>query len=230
MSAPGRAFAWYPFVGLHIGLLLVGAAWLLGHSGLGVGVQAGLILLLWVMITGGLHLDGVMDSCDALFAPVGVERRLEILKDVHPGAFGVIGLALVLGLKWALLADLLPRAGGWPLLLAPVWGRWMLVWAASRFPYARSGAGLGSRMRAGLSDRELWIAGGFALACQALALSGHPLLAVLLAPPLAGLLLARWAARRLGGGLTGDLYGFLCESVEVLVLLAGALLVGPNPL
>lgn len=230
MSATGRAFAWYPFVGLLIGLLLTGAAWVLGRSGLGPGVQAGLLLLLWVLVTGGLHLDGVMDSCDALFAPVDVERRLLILKDVHPGAFGVIGLVLLLGLKWALLADLLPRAGGWALLLAPVWGRWMLVWAAARFPYARSGGGLGSRMSAGLSARELWIAGGFALVCQAVALLMHPQQAVLLAAPLAGLLLARWAAGRLGGGLTGDLYGFLCENVEVLVLLAGALLVGAQSL
>ena len=53
---------------------------------------AGLLLLAWTLLTGGLHLDGVMDSCDALFAPVSVERRLVILKDVchknaAPGSF-----------------------------------------------------------------------------------------------------------------------------------------------
>ena len=226
-GATGRAFAWYPAVGLLIGLLLAGVAWLLAWTPLGAATQAGLLLLLWTGITGGLHLDGVMDSCDALFAPVSVERRLAILKDVHAGAFGVIGLFFVLGLKWALLADLLQRSGALPaLLLAPLWGRWMLVWAAQRFPYARSDDNLGSAMTAGLSPRELWIASIFALFVQAALIVWQPVYFVVLLAPLIGLLLARWAAGKLGGGLTGDLYGFLCEATEVLLLLSLALLGG----
>ncbi|RLT40310.1 MAG: adenosylcobinamide-GDP ribazoletransferase [Chloroflexi bacterium] len=226
-QATGRAFAWYPLVGLLIGLLLAGAAWLLAWTPLAATVQAGLLLLLWTGITGGLHLDGVMDSCDALFAPVSVERRLAILKDVHTGAFGVIGLFFVLGLKWTLLADLLDRSSFWPaLLLAPLWGRWMLVWAAQRFPYARSDGSLGSAMTAGLSPRELWIASLCALLVQAALGVGQPLLFGVLLAPLTGLFLARWAASKLGGGLTGDLYGFLCETTELLALLALGLLGG----
>ena len=223
----GRAFVWYPFVGLLIGLLLAGTAWLLGWTTLTLPVQAGLLLLLWTGITGGLHLDGVMDSCDALFAPVSLERRLAILKDVHTGAFGVIGLFFVLGLKWALLADLLGRSALWPvLLLAPLWGRWMLIWAAQRFPYARPQASLGSAMTAGLSRRELGIASLYTGLVQIGIGVWQPLLFGALLAPLAGLLLARWAAAKLGGGLTGDLYGFLCEGVELFVLLAAALLAG----
>jgi adenosylcobinamide-GDP ribazoletransferase len=229
LSGLGRAFAWYPAVGLLLGLLLTGASWLLGQTNLSLAVQAGLLLLAWTLLTGGLHLDGVMDSCDALFAPVSVERRLVILKDVHAGAFGVIGLFFVLGLKWALLASLLGQSSGWlALLLAPVWGRWMLVWAAHRFPYARRDESLGRTMTAGLSRRELLLATFFALAVQAgLGVSNLWLFSGLLALPL-GHLLAVWAAGKLGdgltGGLTGDLYGFLCEATEVLVLLLLALL------
>lgn len=226
-GATGRAFAWYPAVGLLIGLLLAASAWLLAWTPLRAAVQAGLLLLLWVGITGGLHLDGVMDSCDALFAPVSIERRLAILKDVHTGAFGVIGLFFVLGLKWALLADLSERSALWPaLLLAPLWGRWMLVWAAQRFPYARTESSLGSAMTAGLSRRELGIASLCALLVQAGLGIGQPLLLGVLLAPLAGLLLARWAADKLGGGLTGDLYGFLCEMTELLALLTLGLLGG----
>lgn len=225
LSGRGRAFAWYPAVGLLIGLLLTGAAWLLGFTNLSLSVQTGLLLLAWMLLTGGLHLDGVMDSCDALFAPVSVERRLAILKDVHTGAFGVIGLFFVLGLKWALLASLLGQAGGWlVLLLAPVWGRWMLVWAAWRFPYARREESLGRTMTAGLSRREVWLATLFVLIVQSVLGFGSPwLLVALLCLPL-GHLLAGWAAGKLGGGLTGDIYGFLCEVTEVLVLLLLALL------
>lgn len=226
-QATGRAFAFYPFVGLLIGGLLAGGGWLLGWTALAAPSQVGLLLLLWAAITGGLHLDGVMDSCDALFAPVSVERRLVILKDVHTGAFGVIGLFFVLGLKWALLADLWEGSLLGPgLLLATLWGRWMLVWAAQRFPYARSGESLGGAMRAGLSRRELGIATLSALLAQIGLGLWQPALFAALLGALGGLLLARWAAGRLGGGLTGDLYGFLCETTETLVLLALALLGG----
>ncbi len=223
----GRALAWYPFIGLLIGGLLAGGVWLLGWSGLGTGVQAGLLLLLWVGVTGGLHLDGVIDSCDALFASVGVARRLAILKDVHSGAFGGIGLFFVLGLKWALLAELLATGAIWPgLLLAPLWGRWMLVWAAQRFPYARSESSLGATMTAGLSRRELGIATLWAGLVQVGLGSWQPWLFFVLFAPLTGLLLARWAAGKLGGGLTGDIYGFLCELTEGFGLLCLAFLGG----
>ena len=223
----GRAFAWYPVVGLLIGLLLAGLAWLLAWTLLGVAVQAGLLLLAWVGISGGLHLDGVMDSCDALFAPVSVERRLAILKDVHAGAFGVIGLFFVLGLKWALLADLVAHPAVWPaLLLPPVWGRWMLVWAAQRFPYARGGNSLGRAMTGGLSRRQMWVASLGALSVQIVVGAWAPAYFAVLLAPLLVLFLARWAANRLGGGLTGDVYGFLCEITELLALFILGLLAG----
>lgn len=231
LSARGRAFAWYPVVGLLIGLLLAGLAILLGHTPLSTGVQAGLLLLGWALLTGGLHLDGVADSCDALFAPVPVERRLAILKDVHPGAFGVLGLVFVVGLKWALLTSHLEHPFGWTaLLLAPLWGRWVMVWAAWRFPYARPGESLGRTMTDGLTRREVLLASFTALAAQmGLGVWQPGLFAAGLALPVA-LLLARWAAGKLGGGLTGDIYGFLCESTEVLALLALVLLGGAIPL
>ena len=103
---PGQAFAWYPFIGALFGALLSGSGWLLHFSHVAPPVQAGCLLTIWVLLSGGLHLDGLLDACDALFAPVAFARRLEILKDVHTGAFGVIGCVLVIGLKWVLLAQL----------------------------------------------------------------------------------------------------------------------------
>ncbi len=101
----GQAFAWYPLVGVILGALLSGVAWLLRFSHLSPLVQASCLLTVWILLSGGLHLDGLLDSCDALFAPVSLERRLQILKDVHTGAFGEIGLVLMISLKWSLLTQ-----------------------------------------------------------------------------------------------------------------------------
>ena len=91
----GRATAWYPFVGLILGAILAaldfGLRWLWPQ-----GPATALLLVAWVALTGALHLDGFVDCCDALFAPVSQERRLEILRDVHVGAFGVTGVVLLL--------------------------------------------------------------------------------------------------------------------------------------
>ncbi|MBI1297710.1 adenosylcobinamide-GDP ribazoletransferase [bacterium] len=225
-SITGRAFAWYPAVGLVIGLILAAVNWLLAQTALQPNVIAGLVLGAWIVLTGALHLDGLMDSCDALFAPVEVPRRLEILKDVHPGAFGVVGLLWLVGFKWTLLAQLAPGSLALPaLLFAPIWGRWMLVFAAQRFAYARPGSSLGQFMRNGLGTRQLLAATLFTLTAQiVLSLFWPPLWWAILAP-IAGIVLARWAASRLGGGLTGDLYGALCEVTETAVLLAVAIAV-----
>lgn len=222
----GRAFAWYPIVGLLIGLILAALAWILVWTPLSAAVRAGIILGAWIAVTGALHLDGFLDSCDALFAPVDVERRLAILKDVHAGAFGVVGVLWLMGMKWSLLAHLLAASPMTPiLLLAPLWGRWMLVWAAGRFPYARRSSSLGGFMRQGLGMREIGLASVFALALHVgtVIWFGPTLFWIGLAP-LVGIALARWAAGRLGGGLTGDLYGALCEVVELTVLLLAALI------
>ncbi len=226
-TIPGRAFAWYPLVGLLIGAILTPVEWALSWTPLNAAVVAGLILGAWILISGALHLDGLADSCDALFAAVDVPRRLEILKDVHPGAFGIVGLLWLVGMKWVLLAQLTRSDLALPaLILAPMWGRWMLVWAAQRFPYARPGSSLGQFMRQGLGSQQIVIATVITVAAQIGAMLIWPMPAWIALVPALGIVLARWAAQRLGGGLTGDLYGALCEVVETGVLLAACLATG----
>src|SRR6266540_7064637 len=98
----GRAALWYPFIGLVLGTL----TWLAWKAAIFIfpPLVAGIItLVVWVALTGGLHLDGLADCCDGLFASASAERRLEIMKDPRVGAFGVIGLILILFLKAAAL-------------------------------------------------------------------------------------------------------------------------------
>ncbi|MBI2302421.1 MAG: adenosylcobinamide-GDP ribazoletransferase [Armatimonadetes bacterium] len=213
----GRAMAWYPAVGLVVGLPPA-AVWLLLH---GAGsrhelLAAALVLLSWVVITGGLHLDGWSDCCDGLLASVDRERRLEILKDPRLGSFGGAGLVLLLLLKLAAIRAL---GGGAALLVAPVLARWVVVLTARTWPCARPG-GLGDRMRAGLGTREPILATVTALAV-ALAAGATGVLAVPVALA-AGAAFARFAAGKLGG-LTGDCYGAQIELVELVVLLLFAL-------
>ena len=229
----GRSFGWYPIIGLLLGSLLALIGWLLALTALGVFARAGLLLLVWILLTGGLHLDGVMDACDALFAPVSPARRLAILKDVYTGAFGVIGLVMVLGLKWVLLAQLLSKSMGLTALgvvMAAVWGRWIMVWVAQRYPYARHTAecsdgqasvvSLGGVMIQGLTDRQVVISSLAAIGIFSLGVLSHPLLLMTAVSPATGLLVARWAALRLDGGVTGDIYGALCEVTELIAILS----------
>ncbi|MGB0385508.1 MAG: adenosylcobinamide-GDP ribazoletransferase [Ardenticatenaceae bacterium] len=207
-----QASRWYSTVGLIIGLLLV-----LGDQGLRSlfpeGVAAVLLLAWWIALTGALHWDGLLDCFDALLAPVPPERRLEILKDVHVGAFAAVGGGVMLLLYVALLVELASTERMWALLLAPIIARWLMTYAQARWVYARS-SGLGTFMR---------------LAPHTMLIGGCPLLLMLLGGwrPIIVFaftfllihLLADWMARALGGGLTGDCYGAICEVAQVLVLL-----------
>ncbi|MDI7276371.1 MAG: adenosylcobinamide-GDP ribazoletransferase, partial [Anaerolineae bacterium] len=135
-KAMGRAVAWYPLVGAVLGLLLAGADLLAGLV-FPVGLRSVLVLALWVALTGALHLDGFMDSCDALLAPRSPDERLEILRDVHAGSFAVAGAALLLLIKFAALASLEGPLRTAALIGVPVLGRWAMALAVVGYPYAR---------------------------------------------------------------------------------------------
>ena len=221
----GRATAWYPAVGLVLGAILAGLDW--GLRWLWPdGVAAALLLVAWVALTGALHLDGFVDCCDALLAPVSPERRLEILRDVHAGAFGIVGVALLLLTKYAALATL-PEGIRLPaLLLVPTLGRWGMTGAVLLYSYARSGPGLGRKARSGAGHWQLAVATITALLVSALAWwlgLGWVALLLLVFAAITVFLTAQWIKSRIGG-LTGDAYGAICELGEVVGLLTLAAL------
>jgi adenosylcobinamide-GDP ribazoletransferase len=209
-----RAYAYFPFVGLFIGLFLVAANSLL-RAVFPNFVAAALLLALWVIVSGALHLDGFADACDGLFAATTRERRLEILRDVHLGTFGVVGLMLLLIVKFAAIASAASFA---PIILAPILGRWAMVFAAA-FPLARSG-GMAAVFRAGLTRRIVFVATIVTVLCCTF--FGAFGLATFIAAFVIVLFIARLALNRLDG-LTGDIYGMICESVEASVLFVGGL-------
>ena len=140
-----NARVYYPTVGLLLGLILVAV-----DKGAGAlfpaPLTAALLLATLVILTRGLHLDGFMDVCDGLFGGYTPERRLEIMRDSHVGAFAVVGMVSLLLLKYGALVSLLSL--GVPgkefvLLLFPMLSRWSMVLQLGVFPYVRA-EGLGS--------------------------------------------------------------------------------------
>jgi adenosylcobinamide-GDP ribazoletransferase len=207
----GRASVWYPFVGLVIGVL----TWLAWKGAIFIfsPLVAGILtLVVWVVLTGGLHLDGLADCCDGLLASTTVERRLEIMKDPHMGAFGVTGLILVLLLKAAALASLIP-ATSFGILLAAALARWCIL-PAGLIRLARP-SGMGA-------DFTLGFRRSFILLGTILPLAIALLLGVCgIVSTLAGLVAAAlvvWLAKSRIGGVTGDVFGMIVEIVETTVL------------
>lgn len=212
LAYSARALAWFPLVGAALGVSLFTAALLLQNL-LPPTLSAGLLVALWALLSGALHLDGTGDACDALMAAAPPERRLEILRDVHLGVFGVTAIVLVLLLKFAALTAVPVTF----LLLAPVLARWAMVYTAA-FPRARR-EGMAELFTRGLTRREIFIA--TFLTFVWVAPFGWRGVIAWVGAVICATLLARLAMARLGG-LTGDIYGLICETVEVTVLALAA--------
>lgn len=209
----GRASVWYPFVGLVIGgLTLLG--WM-GTTRIFSPLVAGILtLILWVVLTGGLHLDGLADCCDGLLASTTIERRLEIMKDPRLGTFGGIGLILVLLLKAAVLSFLTPQSA-LGILLAASLARWCIL-PAGLLPLARP-SGMGADFKAGF--RNWFIAAGAIIPLALSIAIGARGIVSLLTGLLAAAIVLRLAKSRING-VTGDVFGMTVEVVEVVSLLA----------
>ena len=217
----GRSLLLYPLVGLLFGGLLWGLSALL--AGAPLMLHAALLLTVWVLLSGGLHLDGLADSADAWLGGFGDrERTLTIMKDPRSGPIAVVTLVLVLLLKFCALLALIEQQNSAVLLVAPLIGRSALLAVFLTTPYVRAG-GLGQALADHLPRRAgWWVLGLSALGCVVLA--GYAGLWALVLATAGFVWLRRVVMRRLGG-TTGDTAGALLELLEVLVLVGLALIV-----
>jgi adenosylcobinamide-GDP ribazoletransferase len=217
-AALGRAAWWFPVIGLLLGGLLALTGWIAAALWPPL-VAAAVVVTVWKVTTGGIHLDGLADLLDGLGGG-DAARRLAIMRDSRIGVFGAAGLALHLLLMVTALASLSAWLRVRMLWLAPLIGRVAPLLAAAWLPPATPGQGLGAAFAAGLSRwaGPAHVVGGAALAGWLLGVGGVGITAAGWA---GALLIAALAARRLGG-VTGDVLGAVVELAELSTLLAAA--------
>ena len=216
----GRSLLYYPLVGLVLGVVLYGANAML--SGAPLMLHAALLLTVWVLFSGGLHLDGLADSADAWLGGFGDrERTLTIMKDPRSGPIAVVVLALVLLLKFCALLAVIEQQQFAALLIVPLIGRSALLAVFLTTPYVRAG-GLGQALADHVPRSAGWWVLGFSgLGCVLVAGMGGVWSLVL------GVIGFAWLRRimmRRLGGTTGDTAGALLELLEVGVLVGLALI------
>jgi adenosylcobinamide-GDP ribazoletransferase len=177
-----------------------------------------LVLVMLVLLTRGLHQDGLADTLDGLAGGRTPAERLSIMRDPRIGALGATGLFLSLILRYAGLMALPPDLRLPALLCMPAMGRWAMVTLAWSSPYARTEGGLAAPFLTHLSWRHVAIStvvlttalvGGVGGVGTGLILLGGTLI----------LLICGWACRRWFGGITGDTLGAANEVIEILFLL-----------
>jgi adenosylcobinamide-GDP ribazoletransferase len=215
----GASVGFFPLAGLILGGMLAGADWLMGLCMPNLARSA-LLLGMWVLMSGALHLDGFLDACDGLLGGFEPEQRLRIMRDERVGAYALAGGVLLLLAKFSAIASLSIRTPAF--LLAPVLGRWAIAWAVTSFPYARE-SGLGKSMKDNATRMQLILASILSLVVTGATMLLFPgrIFHVLGAAAAAGLvawLTARFVMKRIPG-LTGDIYGAINELVELAVLI-----------
>ncbi len=212
----GRSMAFFPAVGITLGLGLVVMNWLLSAL-IPRAVLDCLLVLTMIAVTGGLHLDGIADLIDGLVGGKDREGVLRIMKESRVGAMGVVGLVMVVLLKYLCLYHVPLEMKSAALIFMPGAGRWIQVVLASYCRYIRSGSRSGSAFAEYAGEREALIATA-TLIVTAFVLFKMTGIFLIFLLGLAAMSLIRYFQARLGG-VTGDVLGAGTEVIEVLTLL-----------
>lgn len=218
----GRSAVWFPVVGLIIGLFLAGLNWLFNLF-LPVEVVNGLLIVSLVIMTGALHLDGFVDTCDGLAGNKPAEERWKVMHDSRAGAFGITGVVLLLLMKYLLLNSIPREIMTFTLVLMPLTGRWAMVYAIVAYRYALDeGLGKAFKQSAGWGQFvtatviTLVLATGLAWCAGVI----HYYLAGMVILVIIWLVVTGVSAyfSHKFAGLTGDTYGAINELAEIGVL------------
>lgn len=215
----------YPLVGCIVGLCLLLFAWI-SQAFFSAEVHALLVLVLWVLLSGALHLDGFADSVDALVASHRSPNAIQtVMKDSNIGAMAAVGLVLLLSLKWLCLRDVWNSPAAYVLFVIPILSRYLALLYMRFTPYV--GGGIAKNMHVQMYDVSLLLQAVGLGALVVILLGIWPSL-VLLASSC--LLIVAWRSlwKGLIHGYTGDTVGALIEIHETLLLLLLASLFALN--
>ncbi|RKX89246.1 MAG: hypothetical protein DRP70_04290 [Spirochaetes bacterium] len=234
IPVPGRppkktsiVLAVYPWAGAILGIIAAVAAWAFGwiFSPAGVAVVA---VAVRIAISGGLHMDGLADLADGMGGGRNREKRLAIMSDSRLGSFGALALLMMTVLQITVIAELLmiseslkPLQSLFPLIFAPALSRGIIPLMMKVFPSARPG-GMGDRIRSSASPAVVITA---LVSVLFIAVFFYGIAGIVLTAGVTLLVLA--GAARISkqlGGLTGDIYGALIETADLLALFGVLLL------
>ncbi len=219
----GKSLLYFPVIGMGIGMVLSLSVLLLGF--LPIEVRGALILIISIVITGGIHLDGFADTCDGFYGSNPKEKILEIMRDSRLGVMGAVGIVSLLLLKFTLIINI-PYDILWkPLVMMMGFSRWSQVLACYKSGYARK-EGKARFFIEYSAKRELFSGMVF---CTAVFLSLMKLKGlVLLALSIFLIsLFINYIKRRIHG-MTGDTIGAVSEVSELLILFGCLFLTAPN--
>jgi len=220
-----KSLVYAPIVGLFIGAVMLGV-W----QGLSFfpykPISAILLLLLYIALTGGLHLDGLADTCDGVFSNRPRERTLEIMRDSHIGTNGVIALVLILmfyGVAFFTIPSFATQNTIAFILLMPVAGRTGSIVASGISDYARKTEGLGKNFIELLGIKEALVGGVLSLLIHIGVLGWRG--AILFVITIISTLLMTLFFKHKLGGATGDTLGAICELNQVIFIF-GYIIIG----
>ena len=209
----GSSLFWFPFVGLLVGLVLSLIA--VAFNFLPPLVISALVLIAAIVITGGIHLDGLGDTCDGFYGTKSKEEILAIMRDSRSGVMGIIGVVCLLLLKFSLIANIPPPIFCQSLIMMAVFARWSQVLACFTSDYAR----LEGKAKYFLAykSRSAFLGAGFFTLLLFLLLMKLKGVILLILSLLFILLFIGYIKRRIGG-MTGDTIGATSELAEVVFL------------
>ncbi len=216
----GRVRVYFPMVGLALGAALAGLDYA-ARLALPSPVVGALLVVALLLVTRAIHVEGFLDCCDGLFGGYTRERRLQILRDAHVGAFAVAGGAGLILLKWSLLSGVQDEIRPGLLFVFPCLSRMGMLATMAAFPYVRE-QGIGTAFQDGAARWHVPVGVVVALAASGAAL-GYAGVVLVGGAMIVSLGIGRWISGMLGG-MTGDAYGAVNEVTAVAVLLLGVAL------
>lgn len=207
---------YFPIIGLVLGLILAGVNSLLALIPLEEFLTNVILLTLLIILTGGLHLDGLADTFDALSSRKNKSQMLEIMRDSSIGTMGVLSLICTILVKLSLLFPLGPEVKKASLISMCLLGRYALVFSMFIFSYARE-EGKAKVFMEGMNLKIFSLATVISLLCSIILLRLAGLI-IFIMVVIFTFLMGRFIANKIGG-MTGDTLGAINELTEVFVLL-----------
>ncbi len=212
----GKGLALAPLVGLLIGGFVAVAGYMFNIV-FSPAISAVLVVITYILLTGGIHLDGLGDTFDGIFSNRPKEKILEIMRDSRVGTYAVLVIVCILGLNAVLIYSIISVHMYFALVLMPVAGRIGSVTGAAVSRYARSGPGLGKSFIDYCGFKELIIAAILSI-ITFFAFKGFVGIFLCLFIFLSAVLLVKFLGRKIGGA-TGDVLGAVCELNQTIFLI-----------